>query len=319
VERIKEAGMRPGIWFEAENCAPNSKMSHRQDMLLKRHGTPVFTGRYFLDLCRPAVRDYLRERVVDFLKRFGFRYVKIDYNDSIGVGCDHPDSLGEGLRLNMLASRDFFAELRREVPGLAIENCASGGHRLEPAMMELCDMASFSDAHENVHIPIIAANLHRLIQPSKSQIWAVLRGGDSLRRINYSLVNTLLGVMCISGDVYNLSEEQWACADRAIGFYKRHSHVIKRGVSSFYGEAGVSFYDPTGWQAVVRFDRESAKTLAVVHTFGGSFPERVRIPVEASAIDEVLCSEGNAVTLTDGYLEVELKANFEGIAVALTR
>ena len=41
--------------------------------------------------------------------------------------------------------------------------------------------------------------------------------------------------------------------------------------------------------------------------------------MEASRIDEVLCSEGNTVTLTDGYLEVELKANFEGIAVALTR
>lgn len=319
VRRINEAGMMPGIWFEAENCAPNSRISHRHEYLLKRNGVPIFTGRYFLDLSKPEVRDYLRERVVSFLKEYGFRYVKIDYNDSIGMGCDHPDGLGEGLRLNMLASRDFFAELRREIPGLAIENCASGGHRLEPSMMALCDMASFSDAHECVHIPIIAANLHRLIQPSKSQIWAVLRKADSLRRINYSLVNTLLGVMCISGDVYDLSEEQWACADRAIGFYKRHSHVIRRGISAFYGETNVSYLEPEGWQAVSRYDAETGKTLLVIHTFGGSIPERVRIPTSATEIEEVICSEGNCVSLADGFVEVELKANFEGIALALKR
>lgn len=317
VKRICDAGMKPGIWFEAENCGPGSLMSTRHDFLLKRYGTPIFTTRYYLDMNKPEVRAYLKERVVDFLNRYGFRYVKIDYNETIGVGCDHPDGLGEGLRSNMLASQDFFAQLRREVPGLAIENCASGGHRLEPSMMELCDMASFSDAHECVHIPIIAANLHRLIAPSKSQIWAVLRKTDTIRRINYSLVNTLLGVMCISGDVYDLSEEQWAWTDRAITFYKRYSHIIKHGTSSFYGDTNVSYVDPEGWQAVARHNEQTGETLLVVHTFGGAFPEKVRIPVKAGAVADVMCSEENAVTLADGYVEVELKANFEAVAVAL--
>jgi alpha-galactosidase len=49
-----------------------------------------------------------------------------------------------------------------------IENCASGGHRLEPSFMGLTSMASFSDAHETRDIPVIAANLHRLIQPRQS-------------------------------------------------------------------------------------------------------------------------------------------------------
>ena len=124
--------------------------------------------------------------------------------------------------------------------------------------------------------------------------------------------------MCISGDVYDLSEEQWAVTDRVIAFYKRHSHVIKNGVSSFYGETGVSYVEPQGWQAVARYDAESGKTLLVVHTFDGPIPERVRIPVSALRIEEVLCSEGNRVTLTNGFAEVELKANFEALAILLT-
>ena len=180
-------------------------------------------------------------------------------------------------------------------------------------MMELCDMASFSDAHECVHIPIIAANLHRLIAPSKSQIWAVLRKNDSLRRLNYSLVNTLLGVMCLSGDVYDLSDEQWSRVDRAIRFYKRYSPIIKRGVSSFYGVTNVSYLEPEGWQAVCR--SLGCETLSVIHTFGGEHPGQVRLPVKGKRILRVMCSEDNAVHLEDGELVVELKAPFEAVAV----
>ena len=78
---------------------------------------------------------------------------------------------------------------------MELENCASGGHRLEPEMMPLMSMASFSDAHECEEIPIIAANLHRVIQPTQSQIWAVIRQDDSLKRIAYSVANTFQGVL----------------------------------------------------------------------------------------------------------------------------
>ena len=89
------------------------------------------------------------------LNTYGFEYMKMDYNDSIAVGCDGAESLGEGLRQNMEASLDFIRRVKREVPGIILENCASGGHKLEPLMMSECSMASFSDAHECEEIPII--------------------------------------------------------------------------------------------------------------------------------------------------------------------
>ena len=183
--------------------------------------------------------------------------------------------------------------------------------------MELCDFASFSDAHECVHIPIIAAALHRVIQPSKSQIWAVLHGSDTLRRTNYSVANTLLGVMCVSGDVYSLSPEQWDIVERGIALHKKSSAVIRNGTSHFYGSMGESYSNPTGWQAVVRYDEETNATLAVIHTFGGEIPKCVSLPVKNSMISDVLCSEGNAVILENGRLNVELKENFEAVAVLL--
>ncbi len=315
-DMIRKDGMIPGIWFELENCSASSEVYKNKDMLLTRNGFPITSGRTFLDMKKPQVREYLRSRVIDKLRGNGFGYIKIDYNDSIGVGCDDADGLGEGLRKSLLATQSFMDEIHERVPGIVIECCSSGGHRLEPSMLNRCDMASFSDAHECVHIPIIAANLHRLMQPSKSQIWAVLRKTDSIRRINYSLVNTFLGVMCVSGDVYDLTGEQWAAADRAISFYKKYSHIIRDGESHIYGSGTDSYLKPTGWQAVVRRGADGG-TLAVIHTFGGKIPEYVALPVDASRIKDAVSSENNEISISNGYLKVQLKANFEAVAVAL--
>lgn len=314
---IREHGMIPGLWFEAETCAAGSDLFRREDMLLTRYGTVIDTdNRRFLDMRKESVHAYLEERVIGLLKRCGFGYIKIDYNDCIGVGCDDPDGLGEGLRQNMQGSLRFFRRIREAMPEILIENCASGGHRLEPSLMAASDMASFSDAHECAEIPIIAAQLHRLILPAQSQIWAVLQAADSLRRINYSLVNTFLGVMCLSGDILGLSEAQWAKVDEGIAFYRAARRIIRDGVSAIYGEVSASWRHPRGWQAVVRSSSEG--TLAVVHTFADTYPAEITLPVPAgNRIRRTMCSEDNRIALEGGQLRIELKAPFEAIAVLI--
>ena len=313
-DMIRAHGMIPGLWFEPETCARGAEIFRKEDMLLTRRGTVIDTdNRRFLDLRKPEVRAYLDERVTGLLKRCGFGYTKIDYNDCIGVGCDDPVSLGEGLRQNMQETLNFFRRLREEIPEIWIENCSSGGHRLEPSLMGVTDMASFSDAHECEEIPIIAAQLHRLILPGQSQIWAALRAKDSLRRINYSLVNTFLGVLCLSGDIWQLSPEQWAKVDEGIAFFKAVRRIIRDGVSVFHGELSQSWRHPEGWQAVCRTAGD--ETLAVIHTFGGKLPEAVRLPVPDGRILRTMSSEGNRITMENGMLTVELKANFEAVAV----
>ena len=313
-DMIRAHGMIPGLWFEPETCAKDSDIFRKEELLLTRRGTVIDTdNRRFLDLRREEVQKYLDERVTGLLKRCGFGYTKIDYNDCIGTGCDDPDSLGEGLRQNMQGTLNFFRSMRESIPDLWIENCSSGGHRLEPSLMGATDMASFSDAHECPEIPIIAAQLHRLILPGQSQIWAVLRAKDSLRRINYSLVNTFLGVMCLSGDVADLSAEQWAKVDEGICFFKAVRGIIRDGISAFHGQVSRSWRHPEGWQAVCR--TAGGETLTVIHTFGGKFPGQVSLPVSGSRILRVMDSEESRITLENGILTVELKAPFEAIAI----
>ena len=167
-----------------------------------------------------------------------------------------------------MTNLNLIAKLREEIPDIVIENCASGGHRLEPSMMEICSQASFSDAHETTSIPIIAANLHRCILPSQSQIWAVMRATDDDNRIIYSIVNTFLGRMCISGDVYDLSDHQWDLIEEGMAFYNKVSHIIDKGMTTKIDTWFGNYNHPEGEQIVVR--RYENQELITFHRFGNS-------------------------------------------------
>ena len=158
--------------------------------------------------------------------------------------------------------------MRTEIPELVIENCSSGGHRLEPSMMEISSMASFSDAHEIVSIPLIAANLLYLVRPDQNQIWSVLRASDSIDRLHYSMCATLFGRMGLSGDVYDMSDEQWATVDEGISFYKKVADVIKNGTLKLRIAEPKYYNAPEGGQLVIR--EYENRTLLVYHRFKNS-------------------------------------------------
>ncbi|MCR5251468.1 MAG: alpha-galactosidase [Lachnospiraceae bacterium] len=266
---IRAKGMIPGIWFEFETVGYKAKQFEDSEHLVKKDGVPLtIGGARFWDMEDPWVGDYLKSSVTDRLKADGFGYIKIDYNDTLGMGCDGEEAPGENLRRKVLATQDYFRTLKREIPELVIENCSSGGHRLEPSFMELASMASFSDAHEIAALPIIAANVQRVIRAEQSQIWSVLRAKDSDSRIFYSMCATFLGRMGLSGDIYELTDHQWELVDDAIAFYKKAAHVIKDGKTSYIGCDAKSYNEPAGSQLVIR--ELGNERLLVFHRFKGS-------------------------------------------------
>ena len=125
---IREQGLIPGLWFEFEVVGSQSKLFDQMaDHFLKRDGIPISAGqRRFWDFRDPWVRDYLHEKIVLFLQETGFGYIKVDYNETIGMGVDGAETLGEGLRQHLMCVQDFFREMRKELPDLVIEDLRFG-------------------------------------------------------------------------------------------------------------------------------------------------------------------------------------------------
>jgi alpha-galactosidase len=131
--------------------------------------------------------------------------------------------------------------------------------------MELCSQASFSDAHECKSIPIIAANVQRMIKPSQSQIWAVLSKEDDIHRVNYSLTAGFLGRLCLSGEIFDIPDENWQITLEAIKLYGEITPIIKDGYTRIIECTAEDYNDPTGYQIVLR--ELGDKALMIVHTF----------------------------------------------------
>lgn len=279
--QFREMGLIPGLWFEFEVTTEGSRVfEHSYDsMHLQREGEVIRFGtdRSFWDFRNPKVVDFLTEHVIHVLKANDFGYMKVDYNGNIGLGCDGAESLGEGLRLQMEGVKNFFEKLRREIPGIVIENCASGGHRMEPMMMSVTAVNSFSDAHEAREIPVIAGNLQSLCIPKQNLIWAVLRADDSRERLEYSMAAGFLGRICLSGDIERLTEEQWDVVTRGIQFYQSAESVLLSGKTRVFREGGQFIRHPEGLQVVVRENEREA--LLVFHGFEQPAGE-YRVPVD---------------------------------------
>lgn len=320
VDRIHAAGMKAGIWFEPEVTGQDAIAFHMENHLLKRRGKVITSGaRRFWDMRQEWVRNYLRVKVMGFLKEYGFDYIKADYNESIGIGCDGEESLGEGLRCNMEAAAGFYEEIRREIPNIQIEICASGGHRQEPFMIGISDYVSFSDAHEEKEIPVIAANLHRVMLPEKSQIWAVLRKEDPPERIVYSMTAAMLGVMCLSGDVLDFEEEQRKIVMEGVQFYRKISYIIKDGITRYFGTEQDSYRHLRGWQAVVRYGR-SGDVLVIIHTFEEEYRRRMEVSLGGKyMITDIYPDRMGEIKCTKDGILLSIEEAFVSVAIYLKR
>lgn len=292
---IRSKGMVPGIWFEIEVVAKGSEFYNKTEYLVMKDGIPLTVGdRRFLDMENPIVIEHLTDKVIGLLKREGYGYIKVDYNDTMGIGCDGEDGFGENLRRKVEATKGFFSKMTNEVNGLVIELCSAGGHRLEPSMLELSSQASFSDAHETTAIPIIAANLQRVMPPEQSQIWAVMRKDATDERIYYLICATLFGRMGLSGDIYDLSDKQWDLISEGISFYNDAATIIQNGRTVLIECEAESYNNPTGAQLSIR--EYGNRKLYIFHRFENSpgFDEYMEVLNLGEVSGKIIRKYGNA-------------------------
>jgi len=319
-DTLRAMGLVSGVWFELENCTRGSALYEMTGHLLHRDGQVLQAGeRRFLDFRDPWVHEYLADKVIRMLKENGITYIKTDYNDTIGLGCDGAESLGEGLRQHLEQVQRFYRRMLDEIPGLKIELCASGGHRLEPSWMALGSMGGFSDSHEGLDIPIIAANTQMMIPARKNQCWAVLRKEDPIDRLYYSLAGTFMGRMCLSGDIHELNAGQMQAVQDGIDMYHTVKASIKNGTSRKFGSTLLSYTSPEGWQAVVRTHDNLEEAFVVVHTFANA-PDALSVPLSGTwAISGTYKQADVQVGIQQGSLAIGGLHDFQGLVIRLMK
>jgi len=226
-EKILQYGMIPGIWCEIEIAGNLSECYYQENLLMKKRGGFVQSSeRRFLYFGSEEGRDYA-EGVLEQLVSYGFRYIKIDYNSDSAPGCNNDtSSLGEGLIRHVRGLYKVLDRFRKRHPDIILESCSSGGMRLDYGILSRVDICSITDQEDNRFTGEICYNVTRVIHPSQAAGWSTLKSGYSKDEFAYTLINSMVGRMCISGDIQNFSLQQKETLKQAVSLYKSYRHIL---------------------------------------------------------------------------------------------
>ncbi|AWB46441.1 alpha-galactosidase [Paenibacillus sp. CAA11] len=228
---IRDKGMVPGLWLELEVMGIHSpKLADTDDSwFFMRHGQRVKDrSRYQLDYRNPKVRDYADEVIRRLVEDYGVGYIKMDYNINAGIGTElDADSAGDGLLGHNRAYLAWLDSIFARYPELVIENCSSGGMRMDYAQLSRHSIQSTSDQENYVNYAAIAASAPAALTPEQAAVWSYpLREGDD-EEVIFNMVNALLLRVHQSGHLAELSPRRRELVKEALDYYKAIRADIK--------------------------------------------------------------------------------------------
>lgn len=224
LDAIRASGMVPGLWLELEvmGVANPRAQTLPDDWFFCRHGRRVIDhGRYQLDFRNPQVIQHADSVVDRLVNEYGVGYIKMDYNINAGVGTETgADSFGDGLLGHQRAYLAWLDAVFARYPQLVIENCSSGGMRMDYALLSRQSIQSSSDVEDYRHYARIAAAGPSAVTPEQFAVWSYpLEQGDE-EEVIFNMVNALLLRVHQSGHMIKISPRRRALVKEGLEVYK---------------------------------------------------------------------------------------------------
>ena len=234
---IRSKGMIPGVWLELEVMGINCEKAKNapDDWFFVRHGRRVFDrSRYQLDFRNPSVIDHVNEVIDRVVNEYGVGYIKMDYNIEPGIGTElGAESVGQGMLEHEKAYLAWLDDVFARYPDLVIENCSSGGLRIDYALLSRYSIQSTSDQEDYRNYATIAANAGAGVTPEQAAVWSYPQRAGDKEEVIYNMINVLLVRVHQSGHLAELSAERTELVKEGIACYKKIRTDIKKA-APFY-------------------------------------------------------------------------------------
>lgn len=135
-EKIKSYGKKYLLWFEPERTRETTYLAKEHPEFLIND--PNEDARTFLiNLGNPEALAFIKEKIYGIIEALGLDWYRQDFNTNplhIWRANDTEDRLGMTEIKHIMGLYDFWDEMRERFPHILIDNCASGGRRLDIEM-----------------------------------------------------------------------------------------------------------------------------------------------------------------------------------------
>ena len=237
LDQIRQAGMIPGLWLEPEVAGQKSVLAHKPDnWFFVRHGKRVLkNSRFLLDFRNPEVRAYLDQVMARVVNDYGVGYIKMDYNvDSLQGTELNADSFGQGLLEHNRAHLEWLNSILDRYPELVIENCGSGGGRMDYAMLSRLQLQSMTDQEDYLKLPAILVGASAAVLPEQLAIWSYPLANADADQASFNMVTAMMCRIHQSGHLDSLSSPASSQITEGIRTYRELLRKHIPGAIPFY-------------------------------------------------------------------------------------
>jgi alpha-galactosidase len=195
----------------------------------------------------PDVQDWAYQTLSRLITEYNCDWIKLDFNLDPGAGCaraDHGHQPSDGLYAHFQGYYRTLERVRQSFPQVVLENCSSGGLRIDLGILRQTHMTFLSDPDWPVHDLQIFWGASTMLAPDVLLHWSFCewRGKHpqqtfnpreprlTRKQLDYYTRISMLGLFGFSQKLPELP--QWV-ADR----WKTHTHLYKDIVRHFVKEA----------------------------------------------------------------------------------
>ncbi|MCL2030987.1 MAG: alpha-galactosidase [Oscillospiraceae bacterium] len=234
--KVRAAGLEFGLWFEPEMVNEDSDLYRAHpEYAVRQPGREPVRGRnqLVLDLCHPAVRDYIVDSVGRVLDETGASYVKWDMNRHIGeLWSEHIPSQGEFFHRYILGLYEVLRRIFGPRPHILLESCASGGNRFDLGMLCFSPQIWASDNTDPIVRLEIQGGLSHLYPPSV--MGAHVSDAPHQQTLRETPISTRFNAACFGCLGYELDLRFLTPVERReiqeqTAFYKAHRRTFQYG------------------------------------------------------------------------------------------
>lgn len=250
-------------------------------------------------------REWIKQWLSRLIRDYRLDWLKWDNN--IWMSCDPPGEVGDANYYHVLGLYEILDYVRQEFPDLIIENCASGGNRMDYALMRRTDIAWLSDETDpsyRVRYHVFGASY--IFPPEYLNSWLVPSWWEHLDEVENDpaalrawLRSRMMGAFGISASMVYWSPEMRAMVATEIQRYKNVRDVIAKG-RHFHllpqSNLAMDLEPPTEPDATEFYD--PATRRGVVFLFRGAVPWTERRVILRGLASNVLYE----VTSADGAI-----------------
>lgn len=328
IDKVKELGMRFGIWVEPEMVNPQSELyqahpdwvyhfPHRERTLQR--------NQLMLNLARADVAEYIFSMLDKLLGANDITFIKWDYNRSItepGWPDAQPERQREVWVRHVQNLYDILQRLRERYPQVVFESCASGGGRADLGILHYTDQVWTSD-NTDAWERLFIQEGYSLAYPIKTMMAWVTDAPNAVSKrslpVTYRCHSAMSGVMSLGGNLLEWTQVELDETKRLVAEYKQIRQIIQEGELYRLSSPQTGF---AAVQYVSRDQRESV-VLAFLHSqkFLRSTPRLYLRGLDEKALYRVegLEQPVSGAALAHIGLKVSLKLDFDSCLVELHR